>query len=831
MNQGDEETKHDDSMTAVESSSNLNIDDTIDQKEPANNTTSSTTGAATVDGGTTATSLQNAHFHQQQKQQQEDESKLEEQQGASFQQPISNSHVEDNHHDLVATKLPRKILHNGNFIHDNSNGNNSNSNTTSNKSSSSIEPKKILFTPTTTSTTATTSYKKDTTFSLSWKNIFSKSLLNHSNEEVNRENERPTTSNDDIESQNNNVPYKSSSLPSSQDFRNEDGLYKPLWQYQSSNYNRCCWGHSQRSASRFERDGILIDNKTGTSNDEEEYFTSASWMRPQDIKSESMMEVNDDVDKALTMHRIRNNETKIYALEVMIDRMKFHNHPFMNEEERMVHELELLYDRYKSLNDRVVLRNLEFRLCANMKDIVNLRSRYNMEHKSINVEKDMGENELVFQLLYHDFVQLTCKMAEFESQVYSIYCMVVKKWDEILKIRERQNFQSTTKLLVQISNNGFNESSDEAFLSVIDNFRMVLKWFASEIETADDASTEHHLLNMLETIALVHSSYISRVDIFLTKNEDSHLTCQLEYVRERKRRDKIRSEGYVAKLLIDDEVVETTSVSPLNWPSLQVNFKRIMEVVLDGHPKIVSIQLYLRKFGVSDMHISTVYVTIPEQTSDFQRISLELMSPSVDWYHFSETKPQKNLYNRPRKEGSILISTQWKKVDESKSINFLNRDEIIKPLSSINIVHQSSNDYNQNDQRYIEANGDQGESFDDVLTTMKPSIRAALNDESMRFKLKGTKHSYFNSSLVKEPLRHQLMKQRMKNLFSNSDNTPIPLNEWDIAAEVTQLATETRIQSRTDQVSLFTFIAHSLTILSFFEAHNNIFLLLCYSRI
>ena len=92
---------------------------------------------------------------------------------------------------------------------------------------------------------------------------------------------------------------------------------------------------------------------------------------------------------------------------------------------------------------------------------------------------------------------------------------------------------------------------------------------------------------------------------------------------------------------------------------------------------------------------------------------------------------------------------------------------------------------------------------DDMLADMKPSIRAALNQESMRFTSIGTNHSFFNSSLFQEPVRHQLMKQRNQKQISNSGNTQIPLDERYISTEATQLTADVRIRSRVEHVSPF----------------------------
>ena len=452
------------------------------------------------------------------------------------------------------------------------------------------------------------------------------------------------------------------------------------------------------------------------------------------------------------------------------------------------------------------MRNFEIKLSAIIKEIMVMEKRCT-EQKSTIVEASEEQKSI---LLYQEFLHLTSKIAELEMEIYTLYSTILKRWDTVMATRNRQGFQSTSQSLITLSNE--HSINDESLTEQIQNFRHILEWFGKMMERYSD-SLEHksivrNLHDAIETLSVVQLSRKSRTDITLSTIDGGHVTSLSTNAIESKRRNKIRSEVYFAKLLIDDQVVETTSAKTLQWPSLSIKLDDLFEVILDRYPDNVAVQIYLRKFGLIDKLISTIYVTIPGERSDFKHLSLEFLSPSIEWYQFSETIQHNTNNYQNRADGSILIQTQWRKVQDLHNNSHLQNDYVIKPMSTYTMIRHPEIENNTYETKMTNV----GKLSDNVLVNMKPSIRAALNEQSMRFTLAGTNHSYFNFNLLKEPVRHQLIKQRNRKKFFNKDDTPIPLEECLVDIEATQLATDVRLRSRMEHVSCYFSIIYLLII-------------------
>ena len=75
----------------------------------------------------------------------------------------------------------------------------------------------------------------------------------------------------------------------------------------------------------------------------------------------------------------------------------------------------------------------------------------------------------------------------------------------------------------------------------------------------------------------------------------------------------------------------------------------------------------------------------------------------------------------------------------------------------------------------------------------------ALNDDSMSFRMSGTRHSYLNPHRFQEPVRHHLIRQRE---MSGSNRTSVPLSEADNSQDTIKcIIADRKTRYRYDDVS------------------------------
>jgi hypothetical protein len=79
----------------------------------------------------------------------------------------------------------------------------------------------------------------------------------------------------------------------------------------------------------------------------------------------------------------------------------------------------------------------------------------------------------------------------------------------------------------------------------------------------------------------------------------------------------------------------------------------------------------------------------------------------------------------------------------------------------------------------------------------------ALNDDSMSFRMRGTRHSYLNPLRFQEPVRHYLIRRQDARRASRA-SAPLPLNEADISQHTIQnILADRKSSYRKDDVSDF----------------------------
>ncbi len=680
----------------------------------------------------------------------------------------SNSYDSEN---LLSMELPKRILEKGKFIG---------------------SEKKVLWSP---------PHESKKPFSNIWKfgGNFLWSIIPHRQPDPNEANLQQSHHSPPSSREENDV--ESQFHPA---FSQMDGIYVPPL-HTSQKFDDAGISYGDRILSRFERDGIPTDR--------EQKDIPGKWQnpnfeycRPENIQDKSFNSASNQEQDEVSTNSNTEQEGTSYSLLIDLDKTKFNSHPSLLEEERLVQDLELIYMKLKTLNDYEVMKNHEIRLSAIINEVVRNNA---LESDGSEYKNDIGNetDEGIHLVIYHEFLTLTSKMAELELESYSLYSKLLKKWEKILRVREIQGFQSTTHSL---SKSSFCDSSNEVseiIFKQMEHFRKHIKHFAEKVNapsTTPDSVTSN-LQNALDTVQMVLSNRNTRVDVVLCSGDESCLTAASDYTLERKRRESICAEHYYAKLFIDGQLVGSTRTVQLEWPSLEVNFNKQFKVFLGKYPEAVCVQIYRKRFLRNDHLISTIYINTPGDKCDFSRLSLELLAPSTEWYRFSEASIIEGSGGRYLVEGHVLITSQWNKEDQYLIYPNEHPDSnVINPtkFKSCGKIYVGIEQYREREAQKSRAVLG-GSENDEELATMTPSVRAALNDASLRFTVTGTKHSFLNSSLLKEPVRHQLIKQRNNNQFSQRNNFQIPLLECDVDADAAQFAADSRIRSRIENVSKY----------------------------
>jgi hypothetical protein len=460
------------------------------------------------------------------------------------------------------------------------------------------------------------------------------------------------------------------------------------------------------------------------------------------------------------------------------------------------------------------MRNFEIRLGAVIREVVRLKDNCS-EYKS-NMVND--SDTAAFVTLYHKFLLLTSKMTELEFEAYSLYSKILKTWDEISRVRNSQGFQSTPQSLFKVLRED-RTGEDESIIEIVEEFRHCIKWFAKTAKSCSGTSeitTKKLVGNAIETLLMIHSTRKYRVEIVFNKGDESTSLSILSDHAQRKQwqRKRFHSDHYFAKLFVNDEIVDATKAVQIEWSSLEVNFNTRFEVALGNHPENVYIQIYRRKFTRADRPMSTIYIKIPGKKPDFLHSSLDLLSPFIEWYHFNETNQNGNS-NQHYIDGSILVATQWKSTNPSVTESYTCR-ELIKPkcvtFGQKYIGIKQRREINKHNIKKSEGMNN------NLIRDMKPSIQASHNNASLHFILKGTRHYFFNSDFLKEPVRHQQMKQRHFDLPSRTNNFGIALEEYCISRDAARRSAYERMQSQIEHVSnmklfIFSYICRPICML------------------
>jgi len=264
---------------------------------------------------------------------------------------------------------------------------------------------------------------------------------------------------------------------------------------------------------------------------------------------------------------------------------------------------------------------------------------------------------------------------------------------------------------------------------------------------------------------------------------------------EKQRRNKMLAEKYVAKIFLNEKIVDSTPACNLEWPSFNINFRMQIRCQVPPNTDCVCVKIYKRIYNsvLPDSLLCSNYMTISED-GECQNTH---PPPLRAWYSF--TSITSKYCNSIR--GAILFSISWKQISNASSqigcrnINHLapkRHNTLIKVTKKIPQLFSNPLNYDIENR---------------ALLKQYPAYYSSLNDSSMNFSLFGSKVSLLKYFRLQEPRRHLLIKYRYYN-YPLPNPSPIPLNEQFLDQEQTYQDIFQAIEHSYDKVLIIIKIIH-----------------------
>lgn len=476
----------------------------------------------------------------------------------------------------------------------------------------------------------------------------------------------------------------------------------------------------------------------------------------------------------------RGSKPAMMILNVNIRHIGISNHPLFVKEESYAVELLHLFDVFSDLRCK---RNTEYccNKAASIVDKISLMRNHQLSKEEM--KSNEGQTKLVNDL-YNDIVKCVSEMISTEHDLNEMYILVMKMWENVRKAREEQGFQCTTVTLTKHISPGSSTTNGgydlEALASSIND---MIPWIGNLLSfdaVPLDHCYEEEMKSLTWMISVVESSRHSQYDLSLAHGDDTVLSNIADFPKEQNRRDKVRSDKYMAQMFVNGAFIESSGRKCLDWPQWTIDFNEKFSCAVSSEPKEVCILLFRQRLsGVApDELISSTFLAVPGMAAGTDFTSLHKLGPSIDSYLFQ---------NRILK-GKLEVMLEWEKPKEAafKTINSLVVDEIsfYPDFGSC-----SSNLWRTTSGFIEEAKESKNSSTDQI----------SLNEYSMSFRMPGTRFAYTNFDRFQEPLRHYLIKQR----HMHGTKVSIPLDERDISPDtIKTLIADRKSKCRSQDVSL-----------------------------
>jgi hypothetical protein len=476
---------------------------------------------------------------------------------------------------------------------------------------------------------------------------------------------------------------------------------------------------------------------------------------------------------------ISNNDVRDMNLVVKIQQLEWYNHPHFLPEERYAIELKQAYCVFQDIQGRAefefFLKKAVAIICKMEKLVNHVGGEESKEDPSASTCTQDERNALYAEIEFS-----ISKLVSIEQQAYTAYASVLQKWCDVCSARTGQGFNCTSISLGKRRQEDtiIHDECSIVINQLFDSLDRMSIWIRDML--VGGQGTDDKVKTFVQLVEGVNSSRSSRLHLVLTSEKYDTGSGIMRNTRELRRRQLIETDSYVAKLIMNGRLVGSTSAQNIDWKSWTVSFNHTFQCTMMRIPSSCCIQLFQRSFGgiLPDTYICSIFVSFPgcngKSCGDPSLVSI--LAPKKGMYHFQSSDLVNNM------DGVLEVETMWIEVPP-------NPNRIGQP------------DYPMVDTSYEKHHlqGTITRLSSITNTNFSRASTMALNDDSMSFRMSGTRHSYLNPHRFQEPVRHHLIRQRE---MSGSNRTSVPLSEADNSQDTIKcIIADRKTRYRYDDVS------------------------------
>jgi len=349
---------------------------------------------------------------------------------------------------------------------------------------------------------------------------------------------------------------------------------------------------------------------------------------------------------------------------------------------------------------------------------------------------------------------------------------------------------SSVSILAEATNTTNTTANNELFLpsSLIGPTKMISGKVHQEIQLiiqVDDIKFTHHpelsstskeetYTNNVGIASQLHNDDDEYQTTNVESKEDEIETPDNNTKDDKLQQHRITSERYFVRLIINNNVVGDTKAEKLDKSTFIVKLSHKFNCKLISHkPTSVCLQIWKKSsiglsFFLPDSLISTCFVPIEEQEEEEEEEE-DGLSLNVQFSSATTTSGNEELQQGLKGTLSVTTSCQIRSVQSGPAIckapsqqlpsTSMFRQSLIRPPVTKDDEHDNNNNnYNE--------------------TATNNNLYHNHQSTTMEFKDKNSGISFSNTSLIEEPLRHVLVKQRQRN--PSSVPLSIPLTEREV---------------------------------------------------
>lgn len=466
---------------------------------------------------------------------------------------------------------------------------------------------------------------------------------------------------------------------------------------------------------------------------------------------------------SLKTEKLSPVKDKIQCLVVKIRDIDIMNHPLFLEEERLTSKIRELVHSLRTLelkNETEYFLEKSLAISSRLEEILKGSTAGTSSSSQSSVKT-----------LYKDLISNISKVISIEKTFHDTFGVILKTWKEVVDIRSRQGFDATVFSLQRVDLEPLDVcSSDVAEKSscLLDSLMSIANLFGQNDDEWSKGTIDK-LESLEHELALMDSNKSSRCTICFVQDEVLS-QVSIENREEDRRRKNIAKESFVVKLLVDGEVMNTSSHSSICMPQWKSKFQHHISCYLKKFSK-VSVEIHRFKGLLGGGFVAEIPLVIPCQSVHPE--ALVLSTPMNEKYFFKSSNIKENLC------GSICIETSWSSssiIDTTQEPTVPSTESQTRRIGTQSMYNTAANTSNEN-----------------------VSASIIVSSMSMDFGIAGSKNLYRNHDRFVEGIRHNLIRQRERMSVKNAQ---IPLVESDIPdGTVKSILADRKSKYRYDDVS------------------------------